>query len=161
MAPEVFLCRSLASILSAAGLCTWREDGTAYAPSEHGLFIDQQLPTKLDNCTLLIPSTPTADGRAGMDFRVQITTRVKGSRIAMRDRAAAIQDLFDQREYTPAVLGISWAREYSRTYFDPDTQGRVMVAQNFEFRGRRPPRPLAGSVPVYLPAAPVIDGGTP
>ena len=140
MAPETTLCRAIATILDTAGLSVWRQDGTAYLPAEHGLLIDQPLPTKIDNCTLLIPSTPTADGHGNVLFRVQVTTRIKGGFTPLRDRASAINDLFDQREYTPNVLGISWASEYSRTYFDADTQGRVMVSQNFEFRGRRQPR---------------------
>lgn len=136
-APETLLARAIAQILADRGLGVYRSAGPVYTGAEHGILIDQQLPTTFDNCTLIAPQTPLADGRADMLYRVQLLTRIRGSVSDIRAHAAAIFDLFDHAEYTPPILGISWAQEYSRLYFDADTQKRVAVAQNLSFRGRR------------------------
>ncbi|MCI2959550.1 hypothetical protein MN032_17840 [Agromyces atrinae] len=135
-APEITLCRTIAGMLHAAELGIYQATG-AYSKTEHGIIIDGDLPTTIDNCTVIIPETPLADGSSDMLYRVQLLTRIKGRLPVVRARAHRIFELFDHREYTPNILGISWTEEYSRLYFTADTQGRGMVAQNFQFRGRR------------------------
>ncbi|MFD4111620.1 hypothetical protein ACFWWU_36515 [Streptomyces sp. NPDC058650] len=136
-APETILARALAQLLADNELGVYRPDGDAYVNPEHGVLIDRPLPTTFDACTLVSPQVPIADGRADILYRVQLFTRLKGTVADVKAHAHAVFTLLDHAEYTPAILGISWAEEYSRTYFDADTQKRVAVAQNFSFRGRR------------------------
>lgn len=138
MAPETTLAEALAASLVAAELGVYRPTGPAYTSTEHGIIVDSVMPDSHANLTVITPLTPTADGRANMLYRAQILTRLKGTTGDLRTLAHSIETLFDYQEYTPAVLGISWCEVYSTLFFDPDTQGRVMVAQNFWFRGRRP-----------------------
>lgn len=138
MAPETILAEALAAALVAAEVGVYRPDGPAYTTLERGIIVDGVMPDSHSNLTVITPLTSTADGRANMLYRAQILTRLNGTMGDLRTLAYSIEELFDHREYTPAVLGISWSEIYSTLFFDPDTQGRVMVAQNFWFRGRRP-----------------------
>lgn len=135
IAPESKLARQLVGMLAAANLGIARPTGT-YLPSEHGLLIDQEMPATLPNCTTVIPLRPIREGRANVLYRAQIATRMQGALSVVRDRAALITGLLDHKEYTPPILGISWAEEYSRAEFEPDTNGRALITQNFQFRGR-------------------------
>ncbi|PNW10642.1 hypothetical protein C1632_02460 [Microbacterium testaceum] len=149
VAPETLLARAIADILVAAGLGVWRKDGTAYAAGEHGLLIDQPMPTKLSTLTLITPLRPVRDSRTTVLYRAQLATRLvaeKQNMAGIRARADRIAALFDHREYTPPILGISFATEYSRLYFEPDSQNQVMVTQSFEFRGHTP-SPNPGTTP--------------
>lgn len=149
VAPETLLARAIADILVAAGLGVWRKDGTAYAAGEHGLLIDQPMPTKLSTLTLITPLRPVRDSRTTVLYRAQLATRLvaeKQNMAGIRARAERIAVLFDHREYTPPILGISFATEYSRLYFEPDSQNQVMVTQSFEFRGHTP-SPNPGTTP--------------
>jgi len=149
VAPETLLARAIADILVAAGLGVWRKDGTAYAAGEHGLLIDQPMPTKLSTLTLITPLRPVRESRTTILHRAQLATRLvaeKQNMAGIRARADRIAALFDHREYTPPILGISFATEYSRLYFEPDSQNQVMVTQSFEFRGHTP-SPNPGTTP--------------
>lgn len=141
LAPETLLAVEIARLLVLADLGTYREHG-AYQPTEHGIFIDQETPTTLNRYTLLTPLTTLSEGRADRIFRVQLAhrfTRIddQPATDVARAHLHAVARVFDHAEHTPAILGISWAEEYSRTVFDPDTQDRVTATQNFQFRGRR------------------------
>lgn len=137
MAPETILAEALADALVAAELAVYRPDGPAYTSLERGIIVDGVMPDAHANLTLITPLNASADGRANMLYRAQLLTRLDGTMGDLRTLAHSIETLFDHQENTPAVLGISWAEMYSTLFFDPDTQGRVMVAQNFWFRGRR------------------------
>ena len=133
-APEIILNRALAELLHTAGLAVYAPTGAIPAK---GIRLDGVMPT-IDEFTLLTPLRPVPDGRADMTYRTQIYTRREGSPLVTRQWAADLRSLIDQREYTPSVLGISWAWEFSALDFDPDTQGRSAVACTYMFRGRRP-----------------------
>lgn len=133
-APEVILNRAIAHLLHGAALAVYTPTGVIPAK---GIRIDGIMPT-IDEFTLLTPLRPIPDGRADMLYRAQIYTRRKGSLQTVRQWAADLRAVLDQREHTPQVLGISWAWEFSALDFDPDTQGRSAVACTYHFRGRRP-----------------------
>ncbi|MBC6496108.1 hypothetical protein [Microbacterium sp. 4-7] len=134
-APEIILNRALAQLLQDHNLAVYKPSG---AIVERGIRLDGIMPTTVNEFTLLTPLRPIADGRADMTYRAQIFTRRLGSPLAVRSWAADLRALLDQQEYTPAVLGISWAWEFSATDFDPDSQGRSATAATYHFRGRRP-----------------------
>ncbi len=136
---ETILARAAAGIIATAGLGVYRADGTPYQPGEHAILVDKPLPTSIDSCTLVTPFDRSRSGRTEVTYRLQVATRLvspTGSKAAARERADDIAALFDRREYTPPILGISYAAEYSRMFFDADTQNRVMVTQSFMFTGR-------------------------
>ncbi|MDR6867683.1 hypothetical protein J2Y69_002287 [Microbacterium resistens] len=134
-APEIVLNRALAQLLHDADLAV-------YTPSdvivERGIRLDGVMPTKVSEFTLLTPLRPVPDGQADIIYRTQIYTTRKGSPLMIRSWAADLRAVLDQTEYTPNVLGISWAWEFSGIDFDRDTQGRVATACTYHFRGRRP-----------------------
>lgn len=132
--PEKILNRSLAQLLHDNDLATYSLTGTP----ERGIRLDGVMPTSVNEFTLLTPLRPLPDGRADMIYRTQIYTRRKGSLLTVRDWAADLRAVLDQKAYTPNVLGISWAWEFSGLDFEPDTQGRSAVASTYYFRGRRP-----------------------
>lgn len=134
-APEIILNRAIAQLLKSASLAEYDPAATL---GERGTRIDGVMPTTVDEFTLLTPLRPISDGRADIIYRTQIYTRRKGSPLTVRSWAADLRGLLDQREYSPAVLGISWAWEFSALEFDRDTQGRVATAATYHFRGRRP-----------------------
>lgn len=133
-APEKLLNRALAQLLHDNSLAVYQPTG---AMPERGIRLDGVMPTTRDEFTLLTPLRPLPDGRADMTYRTQIYTRRIGSLLTVRDWAAELRDLLDQKEYTPKALGISWAWEFSAMDFEPDTQGRSAVACTYYFRGRR------------------------
>lgn len=134
-APEIVLNRALAQLLHDNDLAVYAP--TASLP-ELGIRIDGTMPTTRNEWTLLTPLRPIPDGRADMTYRTQIYTRRKGAVSVARQWAADLRALLDQTEYTPQVLGISWAWEFSALDFEPDSQGRSAVAATYYFRGRRP-----------------------
>lgn len=134
-APEIILNRALAQLLHDHGLAVYQPTGTL---PERGVRIDGVMPTGLKEFTLLTPLRPVPDGRANMLYRSQIYTARLGSPNTIRSWAADLRAVLDQTEYTPNVLGISWAFEFSAIDFDRDTQGRVATAATYHFRGRRP-----------------------
>lgn len=134
-APEISLNRALAVLLDAHGLAVYRPEG---AIPERGIRLDGVMPTTVHEFTLLSPLRPIPDGRADMTYRTQIYTRRKGSILVARAWAADLRAVLDQTEYTPAVLGISWAWEFSGDDHEPDSQGRSAALATYYFRGRRP-----------------------
>lgn len=134
-APEIILNRALAQLLHDHDLAVYQPVG---AIPEKGMRLDGVMPTTVSEFTLLTPLRPIPDGRANMIYRTQIYTRLQGSPLKARTWAADLRAVLDQKEYTPAVLGISWAFEFSALDFDPDSQGRSAVACTYHFRGRRP-----------------------
>jgi len=149
VAPETLLARAIADVLVAGGLGVWRKDGTAYTADEHGLFIDQPMPTTVRQLTLITPLRPVRESRTTVLYRAQLATRLvaeKANMAGIRARADRVAALLDHREYTPSILGISFSTEYSRLYFEPDSQNQVMVTQSFEFRGHTP-SPNPGTTP--------------
>ncbi len=132
--PALILNEALAELLHDNGLAVYKPTG---ALPERGIKLDGVMPTTINDFTLLSPQTPLADGRADMTYRVQIFTRRKGSPLQVMEWANDLRAVLDQKAYTPQVLGISWAWEFSATTFDPDTQGRSAVAATYMFRGRR------------------------
>jgi hypothetical protein len=134
-APEVLLNRELAQLLHDAELAIYQPG--AKLP-ERGIRLDGKMPTSIDEFTLLTPLRPLPEGRADLVYRTQIYTRRNGTLNTVRGWAAELRALLDQKAYTPVVLGISWAWEFSAVDFEPDTQGRAAVAATYYFRGRRP-----------------------
>lgn len=134
-APEIILNRALAQFLHDHGLAVYNPTGPI---GERGIRIDGVMPTSVDEFTLITPLRPIPDGRADMTYRAQIYTRRNGSLLTVRSWAAGLRAVLDQAEYTPNVLGISFASEFSVADFEPDTQGRSAVACTYTFRGRRP-----------------------
>lgn len=133
-APEIILNRALAQFLDDMGLAIYRPTG---ALPNKGIRLDGVMPT-VEEFTLLTPLRPSPEGRAEMTYRTQIYTRRAGSVNAARQWAADLRSVLDQKEYTPPVLGISWAWEFNSLDFEPDTQKRSAVAATYYFRGRRP-----------------------
>lgn len=133
-APEIVLNRALAQLLHAWGLAVYQPSGPI---PERGIRLDGVMPTSVAEFTLLTPLRPIPDGRADMLYRTQVYTRRTGSVTAARQWAADLRARLDQAEYTPLVLGISVATEFSALDFEPDTQGRSAVAVTYHFLGRR------------------------
>lgn len=134
-APEIILNRALAQFLHDHDLAVYNPTGVI---GERGIRIDGVMPTSVEEFTLITPLRPIPDGRADMTYRAQIYTRRKGTLLTVRSWAADLRAVLDQAEYTPNVLGISYASEFSVADFEPDTQGRSAVAATYTFRGRRP-----------------------
>lgn len=134
-APEIILNRSLAQLLHDRGLAVHQPTG---AIPERGTRIDGVMPTSVTEFTLLTPLRPIPDGRANFIYRTQFYTLRKGSVATARAWAAELRDVLHEREYTPNILGISWAWEFSGDDHEPDTQGRSAAIATYYFRGRRP-----------------------
>lgn len=133
-APEIVLNRALAQLLHDNDLAVYAKTG---AIPEKGIRTDGVMPTTLTEFTVITPLRPIPDGRADILYRSQIYTSRVGSPLTIRNWAAALRAVLDQKAYTPNVLGISWAWEFSGLDFDRDTQGRVATASTYHFRGRR------------------------
>ncbi|MFL2001436.1 hypothetical protein [Microbacterium sp. A1-JK] len=134
-APEIVLNRALAQLLDSAGMAVYQPTGTI---PEKGIRLDGIMPTGVNEFTLLTSLDPVAEGRADMIWRVQVYTRRIGTVNTVRQWASDLRALLDQKEYTPALLGISWSWRFSGLTFERDTQGRTAVAETYYFRGRRP-----------------------
>lgn len=132
-APELVLRRALAAILHTNSLAVYAPTGALPAK---GVKLDGVMPT-IDEFTLLSSPPTTFEGRANALYRVQFYTRRLGSPLLVEKWADDLHKLLDGKEYLPNILGISWAQELNRLYFDADTQGRVAVAATYTFRGRR------------------------
>lgn len=132
--PEKLLNRALAQMLHDNDLSVYAATGVT---PERGIRLDGIMPTTLKEFTLLTPLRPIPDGRADIIYRTQIYTARVGSPLTIRDWAAELRAVLDQKAYTPNVLGISWAWEFSGLDFDRDTQDRVATAATYHFRGRR------------------------
>lgn len=135
-APELLLRKALATLLHGWGLAVYAPTGQI---PENGIKLDRPMPTTVNAFTMLTSPPTTPDGRADVIYRVQFYTRRAGTGLnPVEAWAADLHARLDQVEYLPNVLGISFAWETSRLYFDPDTQQRSAVAVNYAFRGRRP-----------------------
>ncbi|MDJ0323170.1 hypothetical protein QMG61_05255 [Cryobacterium sp. PH31-AA6] len=132
--------RALAQHLEDAGCGVYRSDGTAYLATERGIYTNgPDLPTAAgtDNCLILTWLSPVPDGRANMLYRVQVLSRLKGSRIAADNWAALIAKALDQKQNTPPGHSIAWTELFSELAYTADTSGRASTAQTFTFLGRR------------------------
>lgn len=134
-APEMILNRAIAQLLHDAGLAVYTPTGPIV---ERGIRLDGTMPTTVKEFTLLTPLRPIAEGRADVVYRTQVFTRRKGTVATVRAWSADLRSLLDQRAYTPQVLGISWAAEFSATDFPPNSEGYADTAATYTFRGRRP-----------------------
>lgn len=134
-APEIILNRALAQFLHDHELAVYQPIG---ALPTRGIRLDGVVPTSIDDCTVLTPLRPIPDGRADITYRTQFFTRRKGSVLVVRKWMADLRAVLDQKAYTPLVLGISWAWEFSGNDFEPDTQARASAVATYHFRGRRP-----------------------
>ncbi len=132
-APEIILNRALAQLLHDSSLAIYQPTG---AIPEKGIRLDGIMPTTVEEFTLLTPLRPIPDGYADVTYRTQIYTRRKGSLLTIRQWASDLRSLLHHKEYTPNVLGISFAEEFSALDFEPDTQGRSATAATYHFRGR-------------------------
>lgn len=133
-APEMILNRALATFLDEHGLAVYQPTGTIV---EKGIRLDGVMPTTVKEFTLLTPLRPVPDGRADMTYRAQIFTRRLGSIATVRAWSSDLRAVLDQRPYTPPVLGISWASEFSATDFPPNSSGLADTVATYIFRGRR------------------------
>ncbi len=133
-APELILRRALAQLLHANSLAVYAPTGALPAL---GVKLDGEFPTAIDEFTSISSPPTTADGFSdNVVYRAQFFTRRKGSPTVVEKWANDLKGLLHRKEYMPNILGISWAWEMSRTYFEKDTQGRVAVAVTYGFRGR-------------------------
>jgi hypothetical protein len=111
----------------------------AYASTDRGIYTNgPALPTTLDNCIVLSWLSPIATGRAGMLYRLQVTSRIKGSVIAAENFAALIEAAMDQKQNVPPGLFVSWCELFSSLALSADSSGRCATIQTFHFTGRRP-----------------------
>ncbi|QPZ39700.1 hypothetical protein [Paramicrobacterium chengjingii] len=134
MTPEKQLRVALAHVLNDNRLGVYKDSGV-YQTDEAAIFTTGYTPV-FDEFTSLISPPTTRDGRADALFRVQFFTQRKGNADTVEQWAHELSKVLDHKEYFPNILGISWTEEYSRLYFDADTQGRVSVTVNYSFRGR-------------------------
>lgn len=133
--PEMILNRALAQLLHDHDLAVYLPPPAAVP--ERGVRTDGIMPTSVKEFTLLTPLRPVPDGRADMTYRTQVFTRRKGSLALVRGWAAELRRVLDQQAYTPTVLGISWAWEFSGLDFAPNTDGYADTVATYHFRGRR------------------------
>ena len=122
LAPETLLAVEIARLL-------------VYQPTEHGIFIDQETPTTLDRYTLISPLTTLSEGRADRIFRVQLAHRLtradeQPAIDVARSHLHSVARIFDHAEHTPAILGISWAEEYSSTATSPASLWREIPSES-------------------------------
>lgn len=135
--PELEMKRAIAQWLNDESFGVYKTVGS-YAPSQRGIFTNgPTLPTTLDECIVLTSRKPIADGRADLVFPVQFFIRVNGNSIAAGNAAGDLWRRLDQRSNIPPNRNVSWAWEFSRLEFEPDTNGRSAVASTFYFRARR------------------------
>lgn len=134
--------RALAGALHSLNLGLYKASGTYTAAeatiAKPAILIGSELPTTLDNCILLNQQEPIADDRANLVHRVQIISRIKGTRNESRNLAWALFEALDHKEQIPANFYISWVWRFSELHLSKDSNGRYIVYQNFYFRGRRP-----------------------
>lgn len=137
ISPELELKRALAQFLHDNGHGVYKPVG-AYTATERGIYTNgPTLPTTGDNAIVLTTFQPVSDGRSNLLFRVQIFLRLKGSNITVGNAAAGIRADLDHKEGVPPGLNISWCESVSRLDFEPDSNQRAAVAENYTFRGRR------------------------
>jgi hypothetical protein len=130
--------RGVAQHAADKGLGVFRLTGAAYANPERGIRTDGIVPTTIDNCLVLTARRPIADGRANLILPVQFFSRTKGTPTDAQNYAWSVVEAFDQRENLLPELNVAWSWLFSQADFQPDTNGRVSVAQTFYFRTRRP-----------------------
>lgn len=135
-APELILRRTLAGLLDSWGLATYQPN-PAQAFPENGIRLDGIQPTSVKAFTSLSSPPSIAEGRADMVYRVQFFTRREGGLTPVEAWANSLNERLDHKEYLPSILGISWAWEMSRTYFDRDPETYSSAAVTYGFRGRR------------------------
>lgn len=135
-APELILRRTLAGLLDSWDLAKYQPNpGLAFPDT--GIRLDGITPTSVKQFTTLSSPPSVADGRANVLYRVQFFTRRAGGQTPVEAWANDLAAHLDHKEYLPSILGISWAWEMSRTYFDHDPETHSSVAVTYGFRGRR------------------------
>jgi len=132
-APEMVLNRALAQLLHDHDLAVYDLADVV----ERGIRLDGRMPTTVKQFTLLTPLRPISEGRADVTYRTQVFTRRKGTIATVRTWSAGLRAVLDQKAYTPQVLGISWATEFSATDFGPNSDGYSDTVATYAFRGRR------------------------
>lgn len=133
-APEPLLARTIAQLLAGWDLALYDPDAPLV---ERSTRTDGEVPTTIQECTVITALPTVFDGRADALYRVQVFTRRTGNLPVVQEWAHALHTRLHNTEYTPNILGIAFASETSRLYFDPDTQKRSAVAVTYAFRGRR------------------------
>lgn len=96
------------------------------------------LPTTLDNVIVLTSLDPIRDGRANLTHRIQILSRLKGTKVQARNLAWELTTALDHQQNIPAGFHVSWVSLFSELPFSKDSNDRYATAQTFYFRGRRP-----------------------
>lgn len=96
------------------------------------------MPTTYDNAIVLTMLEPLREGRANLVWRIQITTRLKGTKAQAENFAWALFEALDQKQNIPAGFNVSWVSMFSQLLATADTSGRLTTYQTFYFRGRRP-----------------------
>lgn len=139
----VLFQRALGQHLHNAALVNYKTSGTYTAAdatlTKPGLTFGPDLPTTFDNVVMLTTLEPIRDGRADLIHRIQVTSRLKGTKVQAQNLAWALFTALDQQENVPAGFHISWATMFSQLGpTTPDSSGRFLIYQNFHFRGRRP-----------------------
>ena len=144
--PDTYLVefdRALAQTLDDLALGLYKPTGV-YTAAESTIALPAiltggpDLPTTLDNCLVLNQQDSIVDGRANLTHRVQIISRLKGTRNDSRNLAWALFMALDHKEQIPAGFNISWSWRFSELHTNKDSNARYTVYQNFWFRGRRP-----------------------
>lgn len=134
--------RGLAQTLDDLELGLYKPSGN-YTAAEATLELPAivsgpDLPTTLDNVIVLTSLDPIRDGRANLTHRIQILSRLKGTRVQARNLAWEIAADLDEKQNIPAGFHVSWVSLFSQLAFTKDPNGRYSTAQTFYFRGRRP-----------------------
>ena len=96
------------------------------------------LPTTLDNVIALTTLDPIREGRANFTHRIQILSRLKGTKVQSRNLAWNLATALDHKQGIPAGFNVSWVSLFSQLTFTKDSNGRYSTAQTFHFKGRRP-----------------------
>ncbi|GAA3730096.1 hypothetical protein GCM10022239_03380 [Leifsonia bigeumensis] len=139
----VLFDRALAQALDDLELGLYKPTGT-YTAAESTLakpailVSGPDLPTTLDNCIVLNQLDPIIEGRADLVHRVQIISRLAGTKTQARNLAWSLRVALDQKEQIPPGFYVSWSTIFSELAATRDESGRYTTYQNFHFRGRRP-----------------------
>ena len=129
--------RALAQHLADQGVGVYSTSN--YASTDRGIYTNgPEMPTTNDNAIVLSWLQPIASGRANMLYRVQIMSRVKGSRIAAENFAALIEAAMDQKQNVPPGMNVAWCELFSSLTLSADSSGRCAVSATYHFTGRRP-----------------------
>jgi hypothetical protein len=112
---------------------------TAEATVERPAIVSgPDLPTTLDNVIALTTLDPIREGRANFTHRIQILSRLKGTKVQSRNLAWNLAAALDHKQGIPAGFNVSWVSLFSQLTFTKDSNGRYSTAQTFYLKGRRP-----------------------